>query len=449
MKRKQERKICIVFLLMALLASALAGCGAKGSQNTDIPPTVTATPTISAVENGETPSPEDTGDEVQPSPTPPVDSGDEIQHDPESPEGDVVTVSSVEELLEAIGPYTGIIIKPGYYNLSEYIEDVWNREGEGWNERHPYVQLRDCYDGVEVFIRRVNELSIHGDNENLTEIVVEPRYAQVLNFEECDNITLFGLTMGHTETGDCDGNVLDFYGCRNINLSAMDIYGCGVYGIGCYNGTGEMYVYSSTIRDCSYGALEILDGNGRFEFHNCMLTGSEAYDCYEPTPYSELAFYECVFGDNETSYYMFLEDIYTENCIWSENYEYPEYGYEEWIEFDPDTMESVAIDEGFFNDTFWVGYAMVNPESGETVMIPYEEPDGTFAHVSLELNGDGTGYFENTNEFDIITWTYDEDSILYVTLEDGRNYYASAWTMGDNGYIWLLLELEGYMVWLY
>jgi len=52
MKRKQERKICIVFLLMALLASALAGCGAKGSQNTDIPPTVTATPTISAVENG-------------------------------------------------------------------------------------------------------------------------------------------------------------------------------------------------------------------------------------------------------------------------------------------------------------------------------------------------------------------------------------------------------------
>ena len=97
--------------------------------------------------------------------------------------------------------------------------------------------------------------------------------------------------MGHTETGACSGDVLNFYGCRNINLSAMDLYGCGGYGIACYDGTGEMYVYSSTIRDCAYGALNILDGNGRFEFHNCGLTVSEAYDQYEPTPYSELAFY--------------------------------------------------------------------------------------------------------------------------------------------------------------
>ena len=421
MKRKRKRKVCIVLLLVALLASALAGCGAKDSQNTDQPPTVTITPAIPDVENGETPP----------------------------PEGEVVTVSNVEELLEAIGPHKRIMMKPGYYNLSEYIEDVWTREGEKWNQRHPYVQLSECYDGVEVFIRRVNDLSIYTDNENLTEIVVEPRYAQVLNFEECENITLSGLTMGHTETGDCDGNVLDFYGCQNINLSAMDIYGCGVYGIGCYDGTGEMYVYSSTIRDCSYGALEILGGNGRFEFHNCMLTGSAAYDCYEPTLDSELAFYECVFGDKETSYYMFLEDIYTEDCIWSENYEYPEYGYEGRVEFDPDTMESITIDREFFTESFWAGYAMVNPESGETVMIPYEEPDGTYVYVLLELNGEGIGYYENTNEFSNITWTCDEDSIIRITLEDGRNYYATVWTMGNDGYIWLLLELEECMVWLY
>ena len=119
----------------------------------------------------------------------PESSGDEGQHESASPEGDTVTVGSIEELLEAIGPHTGILLKPGYYNMSEYIEYVWAKEGESWNERHPYVQLRDCYDGVEVVIRRLDGLSIYGDNENLTEIVVEPRYAQVLNFEECDNIT--------------------------------------------------------------------------------------------------------------------------------------------------------------------------------------------------------------------------------------------------------------------
>ena len=430
MRRKHGLSAYIILLLVVLLLSALAGCGGSGGNSSG-----TDTPTQSDTGNGETP--------------PQEDSGDEVQHDPTPPEGDTVTVGSVEELLEAIGPHTGILLKPGYYNMSEYIEYVWAKEGESWNERHPYVQLRDCYDGVEVVIRRVDGLSICGDNENLTEIVVEPRYAQVFNFEECHNLTLSGLTMGHTETGACSGDVLDFYNCRNINLSAMDIYGCGVYGIACYDGTGEMYVYSSTIRDCAYGALNILNGNGRFEFHNCGLTGSSGYDRYEPTPYSELAFYECVFGDNETSYYMFLEDIYTEDCVWSENYTYPEYGYDDWAVFDPDTMESVDVDEAFLSETFWYGYAMVNPESGETVMIPYEESDGTYIHVSLELNAGGASYFETANEYSDGTWSYDhKDSLICITLEDGRNYYASAWTMGGESYIWLLLELEECMVWL-
>ena len=415
MRRKQGLNVYIVLLLSVLLLSALAGCGGDGGNSSG-----TATPAISDTGNGEA-SP---------------------------PEGDTVTVGSVEELLEAIGPHTGILLKPGYYNLSEYIEDVWAREGESWNKRHPYVQLRDCCDGVEVVIRRVDGLSICGDNENLTEIVVEPRYAQVLNFEECYDLTLSGLTMGHTETGACSGDVLNFYGCRNIHLSAMDLYGCGVYGIACYDGTGELYVYSSTIRDCAYGALNILDGNGRFEFHNCGLTGSSGYDQYEPTPYSELAFYECVFGANETSYYMFREDIYTEDCVWSENYEYPEYGYEDLAVFDPDTMESAAVDEAFLRETFWAGHAMVNPESGETVMIPYQEPDGTYVHVSLELNAGGESYFETASEYSDGTWTCGEDSVIRITLEDGRNYYASAWTMGGESYIWLLLELEECMVWL-
>ena len=127
MRKKQGLNVYIVLLLSALLLSVLAGCGGDGGD-----PSGTGTPTIFDTGNGET----------------------------SSPEGDTVTVGSIEELLEAIGPQTGIMIKPGYYNLSEYIEDVWAREGESWNERHPYVQLRDCCDGVEVVIRRVDGLSI-------------------------------------------------------------------------------------------------------------------------------------------------------------------------------------------------------------------------------------------------------------------------------------------------
>ena len=65
----------------------------------------------------------------------------------------VVQVSNAKELLEAIVPGATIIISPGYYNLSEYTEEIWNTGGEEWNQTHPYVQLRECFDGgIEVVV---------------------------------------------------------------------------------------------------------------------------------------------------------------------------------------------------------------------------------------------------------------------------------------------------------
>lgn len=120
MRRKHRLSAYIVLLLVVLLLSVLAGCDGGGKQNTDGNPTGTETPAISDTGSDET--------------TPPEDSGDEVQHDSAPPEGDTVTVGSIEELLEAIGPHTGILLKPGYYNMSEYIEYVWANEGESWNE---------------------------------------------------------------------------------------------------------------------------------------------------------------------------------------------------------------------------------------------------------------------------------------------------------------------------
>lgn len=370
-----------------------------------------------------------------------------------SPEGYTVTVGTVEELLDCIGPQVGIILKPGYYNLSEYIEDVWEREGEHWNETHPYVQLRDCYDGVEVVIRNVDGFSICGDGENRTEIVVDPRYAQVLNFKNCSDLMFLGLTMGHTETGECSGNVLDFYGCQNVILSAMDIYGCGFFGIGCYDGTGNMNVYSSTIRDCTNGPLEITNGVGRFEFRDCWLVDSGAYAHYEATQDSELAFYDCVFGENETSYFMFHGDVYTENCAWSENYLYPDYepDLDRWITFDADRMEEIPIRRETIERTSWNGYVMVNPESGESVSLPYEVSDGSHDWVFMSLNEDGTGWFEDRTGGSDITWDCDDGVNAWITFEDGRNYYITSYHLNDKMHdnTWLLLEMEKYLVWMY
>ena len=66
---------------------------------------------------------------------------------------EIVEVDNVEDFLEAIQPGATIKIKPGYYNLSDYIEKVWSEQGEEWNQKHPYIELYECWDGgIEVAI---------------------------------------------------------------------------------------------------------------------------------------------------------------------------------------------------------------------------------------------------------------------------------------------------------
>lgn len=421
--------ICTLILIFVLFSAALAGCGEVEEE-----------PVISDIDLQEE-LPEQ------------VSEPEDIESDDKDiTDDDLITVGSVEELIEAIGPYTTIQMEPGYYNLSEYLGSVWDQEGEQWNQEHTYVQIRECFDGVELLIRDVIALTICGDEENLTELVTDPRYAAVMNFEECTSITLSDLTMGHTENGDCTGNVLNFSDTQCITLTDMDLYGCGVYGISSKGGSGELFVYDSVIRDCTLGPLEIYDGNGQFAFYDCALIGSGAGAYCESSPYLMLSFYNCIFGDNETSYFMFQDDIYTENCTWSDNFIYPEYGYAEsdQILFTPDAVIPATVGQVFLYDSHWVGYALANPESGETFMLPYEETDGTMISVEMHLFWDGTGWLEHGDAFYNLTWTTEDDTELWITLENGQTYCPSFYTMAEDsdGCIWMLMDLGDYFVWL-
>ena len=112
--------------------------------------------------------------------------------------------------------------------------------------------------------------------------------------------------------------------------------------------------------------------------------------------------------------------------------------------FDPTPWRAPLLTRRF-SETFRAGYAMVNRESGETVTIPLSgNRTGTYVRVSLELNAGGSCYFESTTEYS--DGTFDLPIMRGFShlhhVEDGRNYYASAWTMGGEGHVWLLLELE-------
>ncbi|MBR1989922.1 MAG: right-handed parallel beta-helix repeat-containing protein [Firmicutes bacterium] len=244
-------------------------------------------------------------------------------------EDDSIHVSSTEELIKAIGPGAKIFVEPGYYNMSEYIEKVWADEGEGWNDSHEYVQIQECFDGAELLVHNVDEMTITGGTDNFgdTELVVNPRYAGVLTFNNCNDLEISNMTMGHTDRGDCAGNVINLVGCSNVKLDNMDLYGCGVYGLQTEYFCGDVLVTDSTIRDCEYGPLNINGGKGKVELRNCTLTGSNGGGWYEASDTSQLHFYDCSFGEWESNMWYFYENIVAENCEWSEITQYPDYGW--------------------------------------------------------------------------------------------------------------------------
>ena len=238
-----------------------------------------------------------------------------------------VTVTTAEELLEAIGPNREILVSGRQMNLSDTLQNMWDQNGSAWNAEHKYVQLQECFDGVELVIQDAENLRIAGASENPadTELVIDPLYGAVLTFKNCRNVELAGLTMGHTQMGECTGNVINFSRCENALLQQLDLYGCGVYALSAQD-SGNFHVRESVLRDCSMGPVDIEGGSGFFRFYDCSLTGSEAYAYYDGIEDTQLYFNRCTFGPKETEYFWFREDLEAVNCSWSEDIEiYPDY----------------------------------------------------------------------------------------------------------------------------
>lgn len=368
------------------------------------------------------------------------DNGEETKIEDTQSVGKAVKVNNAKDFLEAIVPGATITLSPGYYNLSEYTEEIWDKEGEEWNQNHPYVKLRECYDGgIEVVVQNVDEIFISGDLESdiVTELVVETRYGAVLNFENCNNISMNGLTMGHTQAGACDESVITFSNSTDIHLSAMDLYGCGMYGFTAMDGSGNIYVQSCTIRDCEAGPFYITEPVGKYEFRNCWLNGSSGGGYYEPARGAELSFVECNFGTYETNYWYFNEDAVFTDCYWEEITEYPDVEPEGEYGLDFDSLIPVDGNEVNIADTYYA-YMVVNQQSGEAVYYP---------NITLHLSEDGTGYYETEYEHVDITWSCDTDGTW--VLESEMYWYLDLYIEHQDGFdlLWIMMQMGEDIVW--
>ncbi len=187
-----------------------------------------------------------------------------------------VNVSTAAELLNAIAPNTRIILSSGTYNLSSVNIASVNND---------YVSWETVYDGTEVIVTGVKNCIISGSaGADSTSVVVEPRYADVLSFSDCFNISIDNLTIGHTtEPGYCTGGVLNFYDLENAGIESCVLYGCGTFGI-IGDEVNGLTVSDTEIKDCTYGILSV-SSSSSLSFENCSF-----YDC---AGYTMMAFDNC------------------------------------------------------------------------------------------------------------------------------------------------------------
>lgn len=332
------------------------------------------------------------------------------------------------------GIYTDV---NGYYQYEELF---------AYDYQPYYVKTEDGDHYIYLFCEE-NEIGNHVQGQMMLVVYnvndgVITRAGAVLNFEDCNNIFLHGLTMGHTQDGACDSSVISFLNTTYVYLTAMDLYGCGMYGFDAMQGSGNIYLQSCTIRDCEDGPLYITEAKGKYEFRNCWLSGSNGGGYYEPADEAELSFIECNFGEKETNYWYYDEYATFTDCYWEEITEYPDVEPESEYYLDIDSLNLMPLDgdvEGLA-DTYYA-YMIVDQQSGDTVYYP---------HFQLQLSEDGTGYCESEyDNFDFI-WYYEADGML--TLEgDSCYYYLTPYIEKADGYekVWFMMQMNEKVIWLY
>lgn len=214
-----------------------------------------------------------TGEYVGPAPSHPTP-----QPQPETGERQEIHVSTVDELLGAIAPYTTI-----YLDAEEFDLSTASDYGQGRGGWYSWVET---YDGPELQLHDLEGLTLVGGGMGVTLLSAVPRYADVLSFENCRDISLEDMTLGHRiEPGYCSGDVLELDWCEGVSVTRCGLFGCGEVGINA-SCCSSLAVTETNIYDCSYlgaqldrvqdaqfTACSVTDCGGEYGFNGFMLSG--------------------------------------------------------------------------------------------------------------------------------------------------------------------------------
>jgi len=230
-----------------------------------------------------------------------------------------IEVASVEDFVRAISPNKTITLQAGLYDVSTvvgfdspYIE--WRHDSYGLNER-------------TLVINGVDNLTLQAAPGAEVEIVTPYKFAEVLAFSNCNDISLIGIKAGHTITGqyECDDGVIGLNNCSNIFIENCHFYGCGSVGI-TMRDCNNALIRDTIIDDCSRAAL-IIDNSNDIEFINCRFVDNRAYQYIICINYSQVTFTDCeISGNNglsgsviEVDYFGGTSNVLFDRCIIKNN----------------------------------------------------------------------------------------------------------------------------------
>jgi len=470
--RNMNKKLNIcAFGLVLLLLVSLAGCGgASDKGEPDGTPEQTSTGTPGQTSAAAAPILPETS----------ASSEESVAED------EVIHVKTAGEFLEAIAPGVVIELEPGTYNLTEYLRGASDNVSD-------YVS-RSFTDGWQAEIHEVDKLTIRGAEDGKVEVVSEPRYSDVLYFNDCSDIIIENITFGHTiEQGNCQGAVLAFDYCRKISLDGLDLYGCGTYGVVADHTVG-ITLKDCIIRECSYGIVDLIGSDTVFEdcvfrdnrgfdmlslsgsfahFEDCSFNGNEG-DNFLPAYYhgdneSGARFEHCTFGSWESARlneewkdhesFVIGEDCQFENedsnrSESTASTDYSEESQEDgvFLALDMTRLKVASFDAKVLTaEEYYILYEIIDSKSGE---VNFETSDDV---RSLTFEEDGRGCFWTDNEKGR-PFNYEMNSSYScsIAFDDGAKangvFYADqggALPDSEEGSIWLALYLEGEALWFY
>ena len=174
-----------------------------------------------------------------------------------------VHVTTVDELLAAVAPHTIVYLDGEEFDLST-ASDYGGSGGD-------YYVWSETFDGPELIFVKLEDFSLVGGGMGTTLVSTQPRYADVLGFDNCFAIRLSDMTVGHNEEpGYCSGGVLDFTNCGDVTVERCGLFGCGTVGITATT-SYDLAVRETNIYDCSYVGAQLY-GVKNMVFTDCSIT---------------------------------------------------------------------------------------------------------------------------------------------------------------------------------